>query len=63
MLSVLAICVGASVGALARWGLGVWLSQPGSLMLWGTLPSHTGATTSAGVITRQEAQILEKSVT
>jgi len=33
------------------------------LMLWGTLPSHTGATTSAGVITRQEAQILEKSVT
>lgn len=24
------------------------------LMLWGTLPSHTGATTSAGVITRQE---------
>ena len=24
------------------------------LMLWGTLPSHTGANTSAGVITRQE---------
>ncbi len=25
MLSVFAICIGASFGALARWGLGLWL--------------------------------------
>jgi CrcB protein len=40
MLSVLAICIGASVGALARWGLGVWLSPAGSLMPWGTLVAN-----------------------
>ena len=26
MISVIAICIGASLGALARWGLGLWLS-------------------------------------
>jgi fluoride exporter len=26
MISVLAICIGASLGALARWGLGLWLN-------------------------------------
>ena len=25
MISVIAICIGASLGALARWGLGLWL--------------------------------------
>ena len=30
MVSVIAICIGASVGALARWGLGLWLS-PGAI--------------------------------
>ena len=30
MLPVLAICIGASLGALARWGLGLWLS-PGTI--------------------------------
>ena len=30
MLSVIAICIGASVGALARWGLGLWLN-PGTV--------------------------------
>ena len=29
MISVIAICIGASLGALARWGLGLWLS-PGA---------------------------------
>ncbi len=28
-MSVIAICIGASLGALARWGLGLWLS-PGA---------------------------------
>ncbi|MDB5886027.1 MAG: camphor resistance protein CrcB [Polaromonas sp.] len=37
---VLAICIGASVGALSRWGLGLWLSAPGSLLPWGTLAAN-----------------------
>jgi fluoride exporter len=39
MLSVLAICIGASLGALARWGLGLWLS-PGAVLPWGTLAAN-----------------------
>ena len=39
MISVIAICVGASLGALARWGLGLWLS-PGALIPWGTLAAN-----------------------
>ena len=40
MQMVLAICVGASLGALARWQLGLWLSVPGSLIPWGTLAAN-----------------------
>ena len=39
MGAALAICIGASMGALARWGLGLWLS-PGSLISWGTLAAN-----------------------
>lgn len=39
MLPVLFICIGASVGALSRWGLGLWLS-PGGLIPWGTLAAN-----------------------
>ncbi len=39
MLSVVAICVGASLGALARWGLGLWLT-PGGVIPWGTLAAN-----------------------
>jgi CrcB protein len=39
MMSVLAICVGACVGALARWGLGLWLN-PGALIPFGTLAAN-----------------------
>ena len=39
MLTVLAICIGASLGALARWGLGLWLT-PGCLLPWGTLAAN-----------------------
>ena len=35
MGAVLAISVGASIGALARWGLGLWLT-PGGVIPWGT---------------------------
>ena len=39
MLTVLAICIGASLGAVARWGLGLWLT-PGGLLPWGTLAAN-----------------------
>ena len=39
MLHVLAICLGASAGALLRWRLGLWLS-PGGLLPWGTLAAN-----------------------
>jgi CrcB protein len=39
MLPVLAICIGASVGAVCRWSLGLWLT-PGGLIPWGTLAAN-----------------------
>ena len=39
MLHILAICCGASLGALARWRLGLWLS-PGGALPWGTLAAN-----------------------
>ena len=39
LLPVVAISVGASVGALARWGLGLWLT-PGGVIPWGTLAAN-----------------------
>ena len=39
MHSVFAITIGASIGALSRWGLGLWLS-PGGLIPWGTLAAN-----------------------
>ncbi len=39
MLSVLAICVGACLGALARWGFGLWLN-PGAVIPLGTLAAN-----------------------
>ncbi len=45
MLTLAAICIGASAGALARWQLGLWLNPSnlavGSLSLpWGTLAAN-----------------------
>jgi len=40
MTAVFAICIGACLGALARWRLGLWLSTPGSLLPWGTLAAN-----------------------
>ena len=43
MLSVIAICVGACLGALARWQLGLWLNPPTSeagIFPWGTLAAN-----------------------
>jgi CrcB protein len=39
MLSVVAICLGACIGALGRWGLGLWLNG-GTSMPYGTLASN-----------------------
>ena len=39
MLNIFAICMGASLGALSRWGLGLWLST-GTGLPWGTLASN-----------------------
>lgn len=39
MLSVLAICIGACLGSLARWGLGLWLN-PGAVIPLGTLAAN-----------------------
>ncbi len=48
MWSVLAICIGACVGALARWGLGLWLN-PGGLIPWGTLAANLAGGYLVGV--------------
>lgn len=39
MMSAFAICLGACLGALARWGLGLWLN-PGALIPLGTLAAN-----------------------
>lgn len=39
MLPILAICTGASLGALLRWQLGLWLTAQGHLA-WGTLAAN-----------------------
>jgi CrcB protein len=39
LLPILAVCMGASVGALARWGLALWFGA-GGLMPWGTLAAN-----------------------
>lgn len=48
MLNVLAICVGASAGALARWGLASWLN-PGAVIPWGTLTANLAGGYLVGV--------------
>ena len=43
MFSVIAICVGACLGALGRWQLGLWLNPPTSeagIFPWGTLAAN-----------------------
>lgn len=47
MLQVFAICVGASVGALARWQLGLWLN-PSSVVAGSSLPLGTLAANLIG---------------
>lgn len=44
MLQVIAISLGASIGALSRWQLSLWLNQGHAVLPWGTLTANwTGA--------------------
>lgn len=40
MIAVVAISIGACLGALLRWQLGLWLTTPGSILPWGTLAAN-----------------------
>jgi CrcB protein len=40
MLAVIAICLGACVGALSRWQLSLWLNQGHAVLPWGTLVAN-----------------------
>ena len=40
MSAVIAICIGACMGALARWQLGTWLNTQEALLPWGTLAAN-----------------------
>ena len=44
MLPVVAVCIGACVGALSRWQLGLWLNPvgvtAGTALPWGTLAAN-----------------------
>lgn len=40
MPTVFAICLGASLGALSRWKLGLWLNTTGTVLPWGTLAAN-----------------------
>ncbi len=40
MFAALAIAFGASIGALARWRLGLWLNTEGAVLPWGTLAAN-----------------------
>jgi CrcB protein len=43
MLQVIAVCIGACAGALARWQLGLWLNPiaiSGTVLPWGTLAAN-----------------------
>ena len=40
MTAVLAICIGACVGALARWQLSIYLNTQEAVLPWGTLAAN-----------------------
>ena len=40
LISVLGISLGAAMGALARWQLGLWLTPAGAWIPWGTLATN-----------------------
>ena len=49
MLQVVAITLGASVGALSRWQLSLWLNQGHAVLPWGTLAANWAGAWLVGV--------------
>jgi CrcB protein len=49
MLTVVAICLGACIGALSRWQLSLWLNQSHALLPWGTLTANWAGAYLVGV--------------
>ncbi len=49
MLQAIAICLGASAGALARWRLGLWLNTNTAMLPWGTLAANLAGGYLVGV--------------
>lgn len=49
MLTVIAIGLGASIGALSRWQLSLWLNQNHALLPWGTLAANWAGAYLVGV--------------
>lgn len=50
MPTVLALCLGACLGALGRWQLGLWLNTPQAWLPWGTLAANLLGGYLAGVV-------------
>lgn len=41
-VNFLAVSMGAALGAILRWLLGLWLTREGALLPWGTLAANMG---------------------
>jgi len=50
IVNALAVCVGAALGAMCRWLLGLWLNGPGAAWPWGTLTVNLGGGYLIGVL-------------
>ena len=46
----IAICIGASLGALARWRLGLWLNSAHATLPWGTLAANWAGAYAIGAL-------------
>lgn len=49
MITIAAICTGASLGALLRWQLGLWLNT-GAALPWGTLAANWVGAYAVGLV-------------
>ena len=49
LLPALAVCLGASLGALARWQLSLWLNSPASWLPAGTLVANLAGGAAIGL--------------
>ena len=49
MPTAIAICLGASLGALARWRLALWFNHGHALIPWGTLVANWAGAYAIGI--------------